>query len=110
MSRRGPAMFLVAGLVARKKLHPSEIDWCIPMAYDGAPEVDRLGWKVGFCEGWSDSFVAFRLRFDGAFREFFADVARVRKLVIAERGQVTASLVGQLDRNLSAIARFTGPA
>lgn len=93
---------------ARQGADPSEIDWCIPMAYEGAPELERLGWKVGWGEGWSDSSPALRLRFDARWRPFFAEVRRARKLAIAERGQATASLLVQLERNLRDVARFVG--
>ena len=88
---------------ARKEI---DVDWCIPAAYPDAPEIERIGWKVGRGEGWSDSLAVVRARFDEPFRDFFAAAAKSQKLAIATAGEKTASLLTQLERNLAHLAAF----
>jgi hypothetical protein len=110
--RDGEALLVVElrtfDLAVRRELHPSEIDWCIPMAYAAASARERTMWKVGLGEGWSDSREVATLVFDASWRSFFADVASTQTLVVGEVGRTTGSFVQQLDRNLTDLAAFAG--
>jgi hypothetical protein len=82
-----------------------DIDYCIPLAYDGASEGERLRWTIGFGGGWSDAAEVALLVFDRAWRDFFARVDD--RVVFANPNARSGALLRIPDRHRNALDAFT---
>jgi hypothetical protein len=51
------------------------VDYCIPIAYEGASDRERLTGTVPFGEAWSDSKEDALLVFDATWREWFRSLS-----------------------------------
>ena len=56
----------------RKNAGPGEIDYCIPLAYEGASEREKLSWTVPFGGAWSDTREEATVVFDERWKDWFA--------------------------------------
>jgi hypothetical protein len=81
---------------AVRREHP-EIDFCIPMAYDGASERERASWGL-WAGAWCDTREEFTLLFDGQARDWLGQVLEESKFVLHEQGRKTASIVTLEER------------
>jgi len=55
----------------RETAAAGEIDYCIPMAYDGASDRERLTWTIGFGGAWSDTRAEAIVVLDSTWRDWF---------------------------------------
>src|SRR5437870_9686667 len=58
----------------REAAAPGEIDFCIPMAYPGASDRERLTWTLPFGGAWSDTKQEAIVVFDSTWREWLASL------------------------------------
>jgi len=82
--------------------HP-EIDFCIPLAYDGACEREALTWTL-FAGAWSDTRDEGILVFEREHAEWIARISDA--VAVHERGRDTASKVSIGERERRAIDAF----
>ncbi|MCI0342022.1 MAG: hypothetical protein L0216_12905 [Planctomycetales bacterium] len=83
--------------VARARAEPGSLDFCIPIAHDGAGERERLSWTL-FAGAWSDTRDEAILVLEEPWREWVSGVQD--RIVVGERGRKTGSLatVGERER------------
>ncbi len=90
-----------------RREHP-EIDFCIPMAYDGASENERHSWGL-WPGAWCDTREEFTLLFDGRARDRLGRVLEGSKFVLHEQGRKAASIVTLQERDgMPALKGFIG--
>ena len=82
--------------------HP-EIDFCIPMAYDGASETERLLWTL-FAGAWSDTRDEAILVLQEDLLNWAESISD--RLVVHEHGKDTASIVNIGQRERQGIGGF----
>jgi len=80
-----------------RREHP-EIDFCIPMAYDGASERERASWGL-WAGAWCDTREEFTLLFDGQAKDWLGQVLKESKFVLHEQGRKTASIITLAGRD-----------
>ena len=80
-----------------RREHP-EIDFCIPMAYDGVSERERASWGL-WPGAWCDTREEFTLLFDGRGKEWLGRVLEGSKFVLHEQGRKTASIITLAERD-----------
>ena len=88
----------------RAEAEPGSIDYCIPMAYDGATELERLKWTIPFGGAWSDTSEEALLVFDASWAEWFRQVKT--GLAFANPGSQSAALMQLGERELGPIKTF----
>ncbi len=89
--------------VARARAEPGSLDFCIPIAYDGAGERERLSWTL-FAGAWSDTKDEAILVLELPWREWVVSVRD--RIVLGERGRKTGSILTLGDREREPIQAF----
>jgi hypothetical protein len=59
----------------RETARPGEIDFCIPLAYEGASDRERLVWTIPLGGRWSDTREEAFLVLDSAWREWLQPIS-----------------------------------
>jgi hypothetical protein len=67
------------------------IDYCIPMAYEGASDRERLTWTIPFGGAWSDTTQEALLVFDATWREWFSCISE--GVAFSNRGAESAGFL-----------------
>jgi hypothetical protein len=88
----------------RKQAAPGEIDYCIPLAYDGAPEREKVLWTIPFGGAWSDTREEALLVLDSTWIAWFEKVET--GLAFSNPGAESAAFMKIQDREAKAIRAF----
>ncbi len=80
-----------------RREHP-EIDFCIPMAYDGASERERASWGL-WPGAWCDTRKEFTLLFDGQAKDWLDQMLKESRFVLHEQSKKTASIITLAERD-----------
>jgi len=80
-----------------RREHP-EIDFCIPMAYDGASERERASWGL-WPGAWCDAREEFTLLFNGQAKDWLDQVLKESRFVLHGQGRKTASIITLTERD-----------
>jgi len=88
----------------RREAEPGSIDYCIPMAYDGASERERLCWTIPFGGAWSDTREEALLVFEEEWAEWLREVKE--GLAFANPGGKSGAYLAFKGRALGPIDAF----
>lgn len=88
----------------RAQAEPGAIDYCIPMAYEGASELERLKWTIPFGGAWSDTREEALLVFDASWANWLRQVRT--GLAFANPDAKSAALMQLGERELGPIKAF----
>jgi hypothetical protein len=91
-----------------KNRETSAPDYCIPMAYEGASDRERLIWTIGFEGGWSDAKEEVLLVLDSSWREWFRSFSK--GLAFSNASAESAAFLKFRHQEFAAIRAFSaGP-
>jgi len=82
----------------RKKAGPGEIDYCIPLAYEGASEREKISWTIPFGGAWSDTKEEATVVFDESWKDWFARIKRGVAFTNASAGSAAFLELGERER------------
>jgi hypothetical protein len=89
----------------RANAAPGEIDYVIPLAYDGASDRERLSWTIPFGGAWSDTCEEATLVFtQDLWRDWFREIKT--GLAFANPGGESAAFLKLQERDFKPIQQF----
>lgn len=88
----------------RQAAQPGEIDFCIPAAYEGASERERLTWTIPLDGAWSDTKQEALVVFDSTWRPWLGSLAA--GLAFSNAGAESGAFMEFGERELAAIQEF----
>ena len=97
-------LFIRIDVFDPKERETSPPDYCIPIAYDGASDRERLIWTIGFGGGWSDCREDALLVFDSDWIPWFRSL--VDGVAFSNEEAESAAYLSFDDRVLPVIADF----
>jgi hypothetical protein len=90
----------------RETAGPGQIDFCIPLAHDGASPRERLKWTIPLGGAWLDTKEEAFLVLDSTWREWLSSLSQ--GLAFSNPGAATAAFMQFGQRELAALREFCG--
>jgi hypothetical protein len=81
-----------------------QIDFCIPIAYEGASDCERLLWTIPLGGSWSDCKREALMVFDSAWRDWFRPLSD--GLAFSNPGAESAAFMNWRQHDFAAIRAF----
>lgn len=88
----------------RKHAGLGEIDYCIPLAYEGASEREKLSWTVPFGGAWSDTREEATLVFDERWKDWFEKL--IVGVAFTNEGAESGAFLRFTEREKKPLAEF----
>jgi hypothetical protein len=88
----------------RAKAQSGEIDYCIPIAYPGASDRERLKWTIPMGGAWSDTTEKALVVFDSSWRAWFESLTA--GLAFSSPGEQSGAFMNWSQHDLKDIRAF----